>query len=68
MGPAQLFLPLGWVTKSVSNLTGKTPANPWDIRDAFTAAAIKLTGDGANGTDKGRNAAMKYFAGSINLK
>lgn len=70
MGPAQ-FIPSTWMgyKNKVASITGKTPANPWDIRDAFTAAAIKLTGDGANGTDKGHwNAAMKYFAGSINLK
>jgi predicted nucleic acid-binding Zn-ribbon protein len=70
MGPAQ-FIPSTWMgyKNKVANLTGKTPADPWDIRDALTAAAIKLKGDGANGTDKGHwNAAMKYFAGSINLK
>ena len=68
MGPAQ-FIPstwLGYVAK-VEAATGKTTANPWDIRDAFMASAIKLTGNGADGTYQGNwNAAMRYFSGSTN--
>jgi predicted nucleic acid-binding Zn-ribbon protein len=70
MGPAQ-FIPSTWMgyTKKISAITGKTP-NPWDITDAFVAAAVKLGADGATAqTEKGEwTAAMKYFAGSVNLK
>lgn len=70
MGPAQ-FIPSTWMgyKNKIIALTGKSTANPWDIRDAFLAAAIKLRADGADGTEDGEwKAAMKYFAGSINLK
>ena len=70
MGPAQ-FIPSTWMgyKDKVSQLTGHSPANPWDIRDAFAAAAIKLTSNGADGTYQGNwNAAMRYFSGSTNLK
>ena len=69
MGPAQ-FIPSTWVAygPKVTSLTGK-PSNPWDIRDAFLASAIKLRAGGANNTLEGEfNAAMRYFAGSVNLK
>ncbi len=69
MGPAQ-FIPSTWLgyRDKVSRLTGKT-ANPWDIRDAFVAAAIKLRNDGADGSRQGEwNAAMRYFSGSTNAK
>lgn len=68
MGPAQ-FIPSTWLgyKDRVSQLTGNSPANPWDIRDAFVAAAILLKGNGANGTRQGEwNAAMRYFSGSTN--
>jgi len=70
MGPAQ-FIPSTWLgyRGKVTKLTGKSTANPWDIRDAFIAAAIKLTGNGANGTEQGNwNAAMIYFSGSTNTR
>jgi membrane-bound lytic murein transglycosylase B len=70
MGPAQ-FIPSTWVgyKDKVAALTGNSPANPWDIRDAFAAAAIKLTSNGADGTYQGDwNAAMRYFSGSTNVK
>lgn len=70
MGPAQ-FIPSTWMSykNKVSALTGSKPANPWDIRDAFAAAAIKLKADGAKNTEDSEwQAAMKYFAGSVNLK
>jgi len=70
MGPAQ-FIPSTWMgyRDKVKKLSGKSTANPWDIRDAFLAAGIKLKADGANGTETGEfNAAMRYFAGSVNLK
>lgn len=68
MGPAQ-FIPSTWTgyDAKISALTGK-PADPWDIRDAFVAAALKLTADGASSnTDQGEwNSAMRYFSGSTN--
>lgn len=68
MGPAQ-FIPSTWIgySSKVEKLTGKA-ADPWDIRDAFVAASIKLMADGASsGTDQGEwNAAMRYFSGSTN--
>jgi peptidoglycan hydrolase CwlO-like protein len=70
MGPAQ-FIPSTWMgyKDKVAVLTGNNPANPWDIRDAFAAAAIKLTAGGADGTYQGNwNAAMRYFSGSTNVK
>jgi peptidoglycan hydrolase CwlO-like protein len=70
MGPAQ-FIPSTWVgyQDKVAALTGHNPANPWDIRDAFAASAIKLTSNGADGTYQGDwNAAMRYFSGSTNAK
>ena len=70
MGPAQ-FIPSTWMgyKDKVAALTGKNPPNPWDIRDAFAAAAIKLTSGGADGSYQGNwNAAMRYFSGSTNVK
>ena len=68
MGPAQ-FIPSTWMgyRDKITAITGKT-ANPWDIRDAFLAAALKLKAGGA-GTVKGEwAAAMIYFSGSTNTK
>ncbi len=70
MGPAQ-FIPSTWMgyKDKVAKLTGKSPANPWDIRDAFAASAIKLVAGGADGTYQGQwNAAMRYFSGSTNAR
>lgn len=69
MGPAQ-FIPSTWMgyRARVAAITGK-PGNPWDIKDAMLASGIKLRADGADGTEDGEwKAAMKYFAGSVNLK
>lgn len=69
MGPAQ-FIPSTWMAyrSKVAAITGK-PANPWDIKDAMLASAVKLTNDGADGSYDGEwRAAMKYFAGSVKLK
>ena len=67
MGPAQ-FLPSTWLAykDKVAVLTGHNPPSPWDINDAFTAAALKLANGGANqGTaDAEWKAAMIYFAGN----
>ena len=69
MGPAQ-FIPSTWVgyEAKVTALTGDNPPNPWDIRDAFMASAVKLVAGGANGTYQGDwDAAMRYFSGGTNL-
>jgi len=67
MGPAQM-MPRTWLgyEAEVSALTGNNPASPWDTKDAFTAAALRLSRTGANdGTRDGEwKAAMKYLAGS----
>jgi len=64
MGPAQ-FIPSTWVgyQKKVTSLTGHA-ADPWDIRDAFAASAIKLVADGAGSPSGEWAAAMRYFSGS----
>ncbi|MBI5530584.1 MAG: hypothetical protein HY918_03725 [Candidatus Doudnabacteria bacterium] len=68
MGPAQ-FIPSTWMgyKDKVAAMTGKA-ANPWDIRDAFIASAIKLGADGATAQSGEWAAAMKYFSGSTNTK
>ncbi len=69
MGPAQ-FIPSTWMgyKNKVTALTGKTFANPFDIRDAFVAAAIKLKADGAGTVSGEWAAAMRYFSGGTNTK
>lgn len=70
MGPAQ-FIPSTWMgyKDKVAAITGNNPPNPWDIKDAFIAAGIKLKAGGANNTLKGEwNAAMRYFSGSTNTR
>jgi len=66
MGPAQ-FIPSTWVgyQAKVATITGQ-PANPFDIRDAFLAAAIKLAGQGATSQSGEWAAAMRYFSGGTN--
>jgi len=48
MGPAQ-FLPTTWLlyADEVARITGHNPPNPWNIEDAFMAAAVKLAAAGA---------------------
>ncbi len=70
MGPAQ-FIPSTWmIYKSrVEAITGKT-ADPWNIYDAFLAAALYVKDYGAASqkeNDEWR-AAMIYFSGSTNVK
>jgi len=68
MGPAQ-FIPSTWMgyKTRIEAITGRT-ANPWDIRDAFLAAGIKLANDGATKQSGEWAAAMIYFSGSTNVK
>jgi membrane-bound lytic murein transglycosylase B len=68
MGPAQ-FIPSTWIgyKDKVSAVTGKF-ADPWDIRDAFLAAAIKLKAGGAGSIDGEWAAALRYFSGSTNTR
>ena len=68
MGPAQ-FIPSTWMgyKDKVAALSGKM-ANPWDIRDAFVAAAIKLKAGGAGTVGGEWAAAMRYFSGGTNVK
>lgn len=79
MGPAQ-FIPSTWALYAgypapgyaydpskdrVGALTGNHPANPWNPEDAFMAAAIYLTDDGADAQTPNAEfkAAMCYLAG-----
>ncbi len=68
MGPAQ-FIPSTWMgyKDQVAAVTGKV-ANPWDIRDAFLASAIKLKAGGAGTVEGEWAAAMRYFSGGTNPK
>ncbi|MFA5062174.1 MAG: hypothetical protein WC526_03435 [Patescibacteria group bacterium] len=69
MGPAQ-FIPSTWMgyKDKVAAMTGKSPANPWDIRDAFIASAIKLKAAGADSKSGEWKAAMIYFSGGTNSR
>jgi peptidoglycan hydrolase CwlO-like protein len=70
MGPAQ-FIPSTWMKylERVKEITGKA-ADPWDIKDAFLAAALYLADYGATKqtSDAEWKAAMIYFSGTINTK
>jgi len=70
MGPAQ-FIPSTWVLyrDKVKAITGK-PADPWDIKDAFLAAALYLADYGAAQQTYNAEwkAAMIYFSGTTNTK
>jgi len=67
MGPGQ-FLPRTWLLyeEEVSQLTGHNPPNPWDLKDAFVATALKLAKAGANlrTYEAERKAVLIFFAGS----
>ncbi len=67
MGLAQ-FIPSTWMgyRDRVAGITGHRLPNPWNIEDAFVAAAIKLANDGASSkTRAGEIAASKrYYCGS----
>ena len=70
MGPAQ-FIPSTWMKyrEGVKKITGKA-ADPWDIKDAFLAAAVYLADYGAakQTPDSEWKAAMIYFSGTTNTK
>jgi len=70
MGPAQ-FIPSTWMLyrDKVKAITGKA-ADPWDIKDAFLAAALYLADYGATKqtSDAEWKAAMIYFSGTTNTK
>jgi len=65
MGPAQ-FIPSTWMAykDDVTALLGHT-ADPWNIRDAFVASAVKLARGGATNQTYAteRKAALLYYAG-----
>lgn len=67
MGPAQ-FLPKTWLgyENRVAAITGHNPPSPWDIEDAFVAAALYLVNAGAaeRTYEAERKAYMIYLAGS----
>jgi len=70
MGPAQ-FIPITWMLyrDKVKEITGKAP-DPWNIKDAFLAAALYLANYGApkqTYNDEWK-AAMIYFSGTTNTK
>ncbi len=67
MGPAQ-FLPTTWLlyADAVANLTGRRPASPWNVRDAFTACGLMLAQSGATRQTYSAEykAAEMYIAGA----
>lgn len=65
MGPAQ-FIPSTWLLfeNRVAKLTGRSPANPWVVEDAFTAAALYLADAGATSKNyAGENGAARAYIG-----
>ncbi len=66
MGPAQ-FIPSTWIgyAQRVAQLVGRSIVSPWNIEDAFTAAAVKLANAGAAAkTVAAEKAASKaYYSG-----
>ncbi len=71
MGAAQ-FIPSTWMgyKDEVARITGHSLPNPWNIEDAFVAAAAKLSRDGASSkTREGEiSASKRYYCGSATSK
>ena len=71
MGPAQ-FIPTTWVSYSdeLKKITGQSTADPWNIKDAFMAAALYVSDYGAKSKEYNGEwkAAMIYFSGSTNTR
>jgi len=67
MGPGQ-FLPQTWLSyeNEIAQLAGHNPPNPWDLKDAFVATALKLAKAGANlkTYESERKSVLIFFAGS----
>lgn len=65
MGPAQ-FIPSTWIMykNRIQHLIGRAP-DPWNIKDAFMAAAVYLSDSGATNHSYNSefNAVLCYFAG-----
>ena len=68
MGPAQ-FIPSTWALyeNRIEKALGISASDPWRARDAFMAAGFLLKDNGAIATSYSaeRNAACKYFSGSV---
>lgn len=71
MGPAQ-FLPSTWVLyeERIAGATGHNPPNPWEPADAFMAAALLMSDNGARARtpEAERLAALRYLAGWSNAR
>lgn len=65
MGPAQ-FIPSTWqiYENQVEAKTGKSYADPWNLKDAFTAAGLYLKALGGGAQSGEYKAASKYYGGS----
>lgn len=65
MGPAQ-FIPSTWkiYEEKIKESTNKGMADPWNIKDAFTAAALYLKDLGGGKTSGEYSAASRYYGGS----
>jgi peptidoglycan hydrolase CwlO-like protein len=68
MGPAQ-FIPSTWnmIKSGLATALGKAVPNPWNPQDAIMAASFLLrdNGAGAGGYTAERNAACRYYSGSV---
>jgi hypothetical protein len=71
MGPAQ-FIPSTWVgyADKVAQLVGRPMASPWNIEDAFMAAAVKLANGGATAKTRAAEVAASkaYYSGKSTCK
>ena len=67
MGPAQM-MPATWLgyKDRIAAITGNNPPSPWNIKDAFVAAALYLANKGADQKTEAAEwkAAMMYLAGA----